>query len=230
MIAVAAVAVLGMGIVASVGDRRAKVMLHDRKILLDAALNNMMQGVNMSRCAGAPRAVQRALSADVSAVARRREARMHDPRAGGQSCIKSGTFFAIDPEQYIAELSRRRCNTIARQSTKVLELEDGRVISVASQPMADGGWVVTHADITERHLASRELERTRNFLNTVIENVPVAILVKDARRSPLRADQPLLAKDYFGVSAAIASSARRRPRSSSQRQSADAIAQTRRPR
>ena len=67
-------------------------------------------------------------------------------------------------------------------STKTLELEDGRVIAVSSQPIAEGGWVVTHEDITERQRAVKELERTRNFYNTVLENVPASIIVKDADR------------------------------------------------
>src|SRR5262249_23472072 len=50
-----------------------------------------------------------------------------------------------------------------------------------NRPVQDGGWVVTHEDITERSMAKRELERTRNFLQAVIENVPVTIAVKDAR-------------------------------------------------
>ncbi|HEX4554823.1 MAG TPA: MHYT domain-containing protein, partial [Xanthobacteraceae bacterium] len=45
-VAGAAVAVLGMAIVASLGDRRAQGLLQDRNLLLDAALNNMIQGVN----------------------------------------------------------------------------------------------------------------------------------------------------------------------------------------
>ena len=55
--------------------------------------------------------------------------------------------------------------------------------------MAAGGWVVTHEDVTERYRAEKELERTRNFLDTVIENVPVTILVKDALRSALHPAQ-----------------------------------------
>src|SRR5499427_10466531 len=93
--------------------------------------------------------------------------------------VKSGTFFAIDAERYIADLSTRLHNRTP--STKTLELTDGRVISVSNQPMADGGWVVTHEDITDRHRAGKELERTRNFLDTVLENVPATIVVKDAR-------------------------------------------------
>jgi PAS domain S-box-containing protein len=50
---------------------------------------------------------------------------------------------------------------------------------VVNQPMDNGGWVATHEDISERKRAERELEQTRSFLNTVIENVPSPIIVKD---------------------------------------------------
>jgi diguanylate cyclase (GGDEF)-like protein/PAS domain S-box-containing protein len=38
--------------------------------------------------------------------------------------------------------------------------------------------VATHEDVSERNRAERELERTRSFLNTIIENVPSPIIVK----------------------------------------------------
>jgi diguanylate cyclase (GGDEF)-like protein/PAS domain S-box-containing protein len=60
-----------------------------------------------------------------------------------------------------------------------IALDDGRVIAVVNQPMDNGGWVATHEDISERKRAERELEQTRSFLNTVIENVPSPIIVKD---------------------------------------------------
>ncbi len=41
--------------------------------------------------------------------------------------------------------------------------------------------MVTHEDVTERWRAEREVESTHNFLQTVIENVPTTIVVKDAR-------------------------------------------------
>src|SRR5262245_42348653 len=47
--------------------------------------------------------------------------------------------------------------------------------------MANGGWVATHEDITERRKGELELERTKAFLHTVIENVPVTVFVKDVR-------------------------------------------------
>ena len=38
------------------------------------------------------------------------------------------------------------------------ELPDGRIISIAHQPMPDGGWVAVHADITERRQAEARIE------------------------------------------------------------------------
>ena len=67
---------------------------------------------------------------------------------------------------------------------------DGRTIAVISQPTPDGnGWVVTHEDITERRRAEMERDRSQAFANTVIENVPATIVVKDAPHAALRADQ-----------------------------------------
>ncbi len=178
-IAGAAVAVLGMGIVAGLIDRRAKAVLSSRNELLDAALNNMIQGVNMFDAEARlvlcnERYLQMyRLSRDVAKPGA-------SIRELVEGRIKSGTFFAIDAEQYIAELTNALRHD-RRPDSKTLELGDGRVVAVTNQPMANGGWVVTHEDITERHRAGQELERTRNFLNTVLENVPATIIVKDAR-------------------------------------------------
>jgi PAS domain-containing protein len=49
---------------------------------------------------------------------------------------------------------------------------------VVNQPTKGGGWVATHEDITERKRAERALEHTRQFLDTILENVPSPILVK----------------------------------------------------
>ncbi len=62
-----------------------------------------------------------------------------------------------------------------------IELADGRIIDVVNQPIKGGGWVATHEDITERKKAERELEHTRSFLDTIIENVPSPIIVKGAQ-------------------------------------------------
>ena len=78
-----------------------------------------------------------------------------------------------------------------REATSTtMELPDGRIIAVISQPTPDGdGWVVTHEDITERRRTEMERDRSQAFANIVIENVPSTIVVKDARTLALRADQ-----------------------------------------
>ncbi len=67
----------------------------------------------------------------------------------------------------------------AARSVRVDELANGHLISIAREPIEGGGWVATHEDITERKRAEWELDRARRFLDTVIENVPMPIVVKD---------------------------------------------------
>ena len=93
--------------------------------------------------------------------------------------IAAGTF-PLDPRQ-LRFRSARRISRTARNFTLNIELADGRIIDVVNQPIKGGGWVVMHEDITERKKAARELEHTRSFLDTIIENVPSPIIVKGAQ-------------------------------------------------
>jgi diguanylate cyclase (GGDEF)-like protein len=45
-----------------------------------------------------------------------------------------------------------------RPNHSVVELGDGRTVSIQTQPMPDGGWVATHEDITERRRAEEKIE------------------------------------------------------------------------
>ncbi|HEY1584653.1 MAG TPA: EAL domain-containing protein, partial [Polyangia bacterium] len=58
-------------------------------------------------------------------------------------------------------------------------LLDGRTISITNLPVAGGGFVATHEDITARQQAERELAGTKNFLDMIIESVPMPLVVKD---------------------------------------------------
>ena len=51
---------------------------------------------------------------------------------------------------------------------------------VIDHPMANGGWVATFEDITEQRQTEKDRDRNREFLDQIIENVPVTIVVKDA--------------------------------------------------
>jgi diguanylate cyclase (GGDEF)-like protein/PAS domain S-box-containing protein len=176
-VAGAALAVVGMGLVAGIGERRAKEALYHQNILLNAALNNMNQGLNMFDADGRLVVTNQhyidmyRLSADVvKPGCLVRDLVEHR--------IARGTFFKTNPEGYINDLHamiNRRTPSRGMQ-----ELTDGRVVEVVNQPMEAGGWVVTHEDVTERYRTEQDLERTRVFLETVIENVPATIVVKTA--------------------------------------------------
>ncbi len=89
--------------------------------------------------------------------------------------IAAGTF-PLDPEKYDSEL--REAIKQGKVYVITVELADGRTIAVVNQPIDGGGWVATHEDISERMRAQRELDKTRAFLDTILDNVPTPVIVK----------------------------------------------------
>ena len=89
--------------------------------------------------------------------------------------IASGTF-PLDPEKYDSEL--REAIKQGKVYVITVELADGRTIAVVNQPIEGGGWVATHEDVSARMSAQRELDRTRAFLDMIIDNVPTPVIVK----------------------------------------------------
>ncbi len=75
----------------------------------------------------------------------------------------------------IGEISQNKAHSAEN------EMSDGHIYAVSHQPMPDGGWVATHLDITEQRRAKLELDETRLFLDSIIENIPAAVVVKDAK-------------------------------------------------
>ena len=64
-------------------------------------------------------------------------------------------LFKGDPEQYCSQILKM---IAAGKTTGVLiETTDGRTIYAVQQPLANGGWVVTHDDITERKRAEEKM-------------------------------------------------------------------------
>jgi diguanylate cyclase (GGDEF)-like protein/PAS domain S-box-containing protein len=62
--------------------------------------------------------------------------------------IALGAYAGDNPESYIRE--RLAAVRERHASTKIQTLSDGRTLAVVHQPMADGGWLATHEDITEQ--------------------------------------------------------------------------------
>jgi diguanylate cyclase (GGDEF)-like protein/PAS domain S-box-containing protein len=157
-------------------QERAEAQLLEQHLRLDAALNNMNQGLVMFDASG--RLV----------VCNDRYMQMYElsPEIVRPGCTvrqllehraARGTFSG-NVDEYLNKL----LSTVddGKTSRVTVELNDGRIIDVVNQPIAAGGWVATHEDITERRKAERELARTHKFLDTVIENVPTTIVVKNA--------------------------------------------------
>ncbi len=170
----ALVAVCAVGYSAGLRIRR---KLGERNAQLDAAINNMAQGLCMFD------AQNRLVVWNDHYLTMYRI----DPRRIWRGCnirdmldarISAGTF-PLDPARYDAEL--RDAVKQGKTFPVEVELADGRVIVVINQPMATGGWIAIHEDITERKHAERELEQTRSFLDKIIENVPSPIIVKDVK-------------------------------------------------
>ncbi len=66
----------------------------------------------------------------------------------------TGGFFG-DVEDYIADSFARTAT--GAPSTKIKEFDDGRVLQIRDHPLAGGGWVATHEDITERRRTERQI-------------------------------------------------------------------------
>jgi diguanylate cyclase (GGDEF)-like protein/PAS domain S-box-containing protein len=158
-------------------ERGRRDKLRARNIQLDAALNNMNQGLCMFDT-NAQLILCNDRYIQMYSLSRTVVKRGCTLRAMLEHRADTGTF-AGDPAPYIIELRAQ----LARGQTiqAVVELADERVVAIVNSPMAGGGWVATHEDITERRRAEKERDRNQAFLDLVVENVPAAIVVKDAR-------------------------------------------------
>src|SRR5690606_6690454 len=84
-------------------------------------------------------------------------------------------YDGVDPESYVQE----RLDAIAEgvASTKIHRLTNGRTIAIVHQPMADGGWVATHEDITE--LQRVEARMAHMALHDALTDLPNRVLLRE---------------------------------------------------
>ena len=175
VLAVIAGALFGICLIGSLSAFQIIQKLSAQNMRRDLALNNMVQGLCMFD--GQGRLV----------VWNRQYAAMYnlDSKNIWRGCSirdllearKAAGTLPHDPVKYQAELraSLDRGNIF----TINVEMNDGRTIAVINRPTREGGWLATHEDITEYKRAEHDLERTRAFLDTIIENVPSPIIVKE---------------------------------------------------
>src|SRR5262249_48162170 len=123
------------------------------QVLLDMVLNNMTQGVLMFEadtrlgfCNQRYLEMYRLSSALAKPGCALRD--LLEQR------MQAGTF-SDDPDEYIARLLERVAE--GKTSYVTCKLADGRVFSIVNKPMANGGWIATHEDITERQRAEERI-------------------------------------------------------------------------
>lgn len=144
---------------------------------IDSALNNMLQGLAMfdadTRMVICNRPYIEMYGLSTAIV--REGATL---RTILEHRMQTGTFFG-NIGDYLGQVMRMLAT--GEPMVTVTELPDGRTFCVTNKPTGDGGWVATHQDVTEQRRAEKELQRTRNFLNIVVENVPETLVVKNAK-------------------------------------------------
>jgi len=147
--------------------------VREQKLQLDAALNNMSQGLCMFDAAA--RLVvcnQRylemfGLSPDVAKPGiTLLELVEHRNRTG---------TFAADPRQYCCDL----LSTIGqgKAASFVSEVSGGREIFIANKPIEGGGWVATHEDISERRRIEKQIEHMA--LHDALTDLPNRVLLRE---------------------------------------------------
>jgi diguanylate cyclase (GGDEF)-like protein len=133
--------------------------LETSEATVDAALNNMSQGLAMFDSANRLVVCNRrylemyGLSSDIVKTGATFRKLVEHRTATGSSC-------AYEVEQYITDI-----DDAVRQGTifsKITTLNDGRIISIVNHPTADGGWVATHEDITEQKRADERISYAAN--------------------------------------------------------------------
>jgi diguanylate cyclase (GGDEF)-like protein len=67
--------------------------------------------------------------------------------------------FTGDVDKYLELVLR----DIAQRNAMVIETPDGRSIHIVNEPTADGGWVATHEDITERRRAEERITHLAHY-------------------------------------------------------------------
>jgi methyl-accepting chemotaxis protein len=146
-------AVCAMGLAAIFVIQRIRVQYR----LLRSALNNMTQGLCMFDHVGRlilcnERYIEmyHLPPADTERGTPLRDLLVHRSAAG---------TFSGDVDAYIAECLRQVAE--GRTETKTIEIKDGRVVALVSRPMAGGGWLATHTDVTDQLLAEKERDTLR---------------------------------------------------------------------
>jgi len=141
----------------SLDHRMSQERLTLEKLRLDRAVNNMTQGLLLFD------------ASEHLVVCNQRYIEMYGlspdiikPGCSFRDVIahrKATGSFAGDEDEYISSVLR----DIERKKITVIETPDGRSIQIVNEPLAGGGWVATHEDITERRRAEQRITHLAHY-------------------------------------------------------------------
>lgn len=151
--------------------------LQEQKLRLDTAINNMGDGLCMfdadkrlvvcnNRYASMYRLPPELLRPGTS----HREIITHR--------IASGILKAVTSDNAVKQvISTLAALPTDAASSRIDELADGRLIRVTRQPMAGGGWVATHLDVTEQHRSEAKI--THMAQHDALTDLPNRLLLRE---------------------------------------------------
>jgi diguanylate cyclase (GGDEF)-like protein/PAS domain S-box-containing protein len=158
-------------------SRESQQRLESEKQRLDTALNNMTQGLVLYDAS--TRVV----------LCNQRYIDMYNlsTEVAKPGCLfrdlirhrKETGSFGGDIEEFCSRVLRNVAQ--GKVTHTVMKTADGRSCLIVNKPLAQGGWVATIEDISERCNLEQERDRNYAFLRQIIDHIPSQITVKDAR-------------------------------------------------
>ena len=176
--AVAAFAILGLSLLAAMIDRRAKGELHQQKILLDTALDNMSQGLSMFDADGRILLYNDRYAEMMGRTGIALQGRLLLEVLRQQKALDR---WDGDPDQFVASVIAA---AKAGKSATRMVTRNGRSIRVVHQPMKGGGWVATFEDITEWQAAQEQISHMAR--HDALTNLPNRTLFREQLEKALR--------------------------------------------
>jgi diguanylate cyclase (GGDEF)-like protein/PAS domain S-box-containing protein len=173
LIAAAGLTALVIAVILSLIVRQLLRQHHLSRRRLDTALNNMTQGLMLYDASSRIVLFNRryvemyGLSLDVIVPGRLfRDVMKHRKETGS---------FEGDVEQFCSRVLR---NVAEQRLTRtILETKAGRSVQIVNQPLADGGWVATHEDITALRRSEEQIKHLAHY--DALTDLPNRVLFRE---------------------------------------------------
>lgn len=158
--------------------------LRTQNLRFDAALGNMSQGLSMFDRQGCLIVCNHQFS-----VLYDLPAPMLVPGTSQKQILENlasvGSCSSLQAEQYLQRVFENARNV--KSWDTLFEAKDHRIVAISHRPMADGGWVSTHEDITERRRAEAQIAHMAR--HDGLTNLPNRISFRESLQEALSRDE-----------------------------------------